>query len=131
MTLVIVILLGVIAYLTSRVVFLSNAYRSDLADLKAKLATLEKAWLRQAQAPLPTPTPPAKKEITQEQLNRAVERININTISKNGLQKIPTIGATCAQRIIDARPYQSLDQLDKLKGVKPAQRRLLKQHLTI
>ena len=46
--------------------------------------------------------------------------VNINTSSKEELQKIIGIGSVIAQRIIKARPFYSLNDLLEVKGIGPA-----------
>ena len=43
--------------------------------------------------------------------------ININTASQQDLEKLTGIGPVLAQRIIDARPFSSLDDLIKVSGI--------------
>ncbi|OGZ66510.1 MAG: hypothetical protein A3C50_00455 [Candidatus Staskawiczbacteria bacterium RIFCSPHIGHO2_02_FULL_43_16] len=47
----------------------------------------------------------------------AAERVDINTAPLGQLDEIVGIGPTLAQRIIDARPYSSIDDLLKVKGI--------------
>jgi competence protein ComEA len=135
MNFLILLLLGGIAFLLTRLQFLLTAQRDDLADLRQQISQLRSEIRLAAKAPAapaPAATPQKKPaSISEEQLQSATERININTISKNGLQKIPGVGAACAQRVIDARPYHNLAQLDALDGLTKAQRQQLKQHLTV
>jgi competence ComEA-like helix-hairpin-helix protein len=46
--------------------------------------------------------------------------ININTASPAQLDQLAGIGPVMAQRIIEARPFSSVDDLDKVKGIGPA-----------
>ncbi|MDD5638313.1 MAG: helix-hairpin-helix domain-containing protein, partial [Candidatus Pacebacteria bacterium] len=43
--------------------------------------------------------------------------IDINSASSEELQKIIGIGPVLSQRIIEGRPYNSLDDLIKVKGI--------------
>lgn len=135
MSLIVILLLLAIVFLLSRLQFLLKAQRDDLADLRQQVAYLRSEFRKPVAAvpaakAEPAPVPKAAG-ISDEQLKNATERININTISKNGLQKIPGVGATCAQRVIDARPYQNLAQLDAVAGLTKAQRQQLKLHLSV
>lgn len=49
----------------------------------------------------------------------ATEKIDINSASLADLDKLTGIGPTYAQRIIDGRPYSSVDDLDRVKGIGP------------
>ena len=48
------------------------------------------------------------------------EQININSATLSQLDELTGIGPTYAQRIIDNRPYSSVDDLDRVKGIGPA-----------
>ena len=48
------------------------------------------------------------------------EQININAATLSQLDELTGIGPTYAQRIIDARPFSSIDDLNRVKGIGPA-----------
>lgn len=50
----------------------------------------------------------------------AAEMVDINTASLAQLDTLTGIGPTYAQRIIDGRPYSSVDDLLRVKGIGPA-----------
>lgn len=47
----------------------------------------------------------------------AAEKVDINTASYEELQKIKWVGKVIAQRIIEARPFYSVDELVKVNGI--------------
>ena len=47
------------------------------------------------------------------------ERISINSASAGMLETLPRIGPAMAQRIIDARPFNTVDDLLDVKGIGP------------
>jgi competence protein ComEA len=47
----------------------------------------------------------------------AVHPINVNTASQAELEALPGIGPVIARRIIEGRPYRSVDDLEGVKGI--------------
>jgi competence protein ComEA len=43
--------------------------------------------------------------------------VNLNTATRAELESLPGIGAVLAGRILDARPFRSVDDLDRVKGI--------------
>lgn len=48
------------------------------------------------------------------------DKVDINTATLAQLDTLTGIGPVYAQRIIDGRPYSSVDELDRVKGIGPA-----------
>ena len=44
-------------------------------------------------------------------------RINVNTATLDELEALPGIGPVIARRIVEGRPYRSVDDLDRVKGI--------------
>src|SRR5471030_1459623 len=55
--------------------------------------------------------------------------VNINTATKADLEKLPGVGATTADAIIAARPYKTVDDLKKVKGIGEVKFKTLKPML--
>jgi len=68
------------------------------------------------------------------QINPAKDApVNINTASQEELEMIPGIGPEIARRIIAYRSqgqaFQTLEDLDKVKGIGPAKLQLIKDYI--
>lgn len=58
-------------------------------------------------------------------------KININTASSSELVELPGIGPAYAQRIIENRPYQSVEDLLKVPGIGPKTLEKIKDKITV
>lgn len=67
-----------------------------------------------ASTPTPTLAPTTQTIATEEP---KLLKIDINTASPPELQKLTSIGQLLAQRIIDARPFYSVDDLARVRGI--------------
>lgn len=63
--------------------------------------------------------------------NTSLGMININTASLSQLDTLPGIGGLTAQRIIDGRPYQRIDELVEKKIVKQSMFDKIKEKITV
>ncbi|MFC5850153.1 ComEA family DNA-binding protein [Deinococcus petrolearius] len=52
-------------------------------------------------------------------------RVNLNTATEEQLEALPRIGPALAARLVAARPYRSLADLDRVRGVGPSTLRVL------
>jgi competence protein ComEA len=47
----------------------------------------------------------------------APTKLDVNTASQTELENVPGIGPSIAERIIEARPFKSADDLQRVKGI--------------
>jgi competence protein ComEA len=76
------------------------------------------------------PTSPAHPSSTKPKLAPG-ETININTASLEELERLPEIGPTKAQAIIDGRPFAAPEDIMKVKGIKEKTFAKVKDHIVV
>ena len=69
------------------------------------------------QTPIITVSPP--EEDTEEKAQEEVKKVEINSAGKEDLELLSGIGPVYAERIIENRPFCSLDELIKVNGIGP------------
>ena len=82
------------------------------------------------------PASPAKPTATEKEKGTAVklapgQKVNINTASKEDLDKLFDIGPVKAQAIIDGRPYDKIEDVMKVKGIKGGTFEKIKDYITV
>ncbi|MDR6219545.1 MULTISPECIES: ComEA family DNA-binding protein [Deinococcus] len=85
-----------------------------------RVPTVTRAALPAATSPVPsTPEPPTYP--TTSSITPLISgRVNLNSASLEQLEALPKVGPALASRIVAGRPYRSLADLDRVKGVGPA-----------
>jgi competence protein ComEA len=86
----------------------------------------------------PEPTPAVeKKEVAPSKEAPAAtklapgEKVNINTAPKEDLDKLPGIGPVKAQAIIEGRPFEKIEDIMKVKGIKEGEFGKIKELITV
>jgi competence protein ComEA len=126
-----------IATLKEHVVVSSSAPTTPAEPPAAAEATPAKAATPKATKPKSEAVPKAamtkgtaKSKPTTKPLAPG-EKININTASKEELDRLPGIGPVYAQAIIDARPFKMIEDIMKVKGIKEVEFGKIKDMITI
>ena len=79
-----------------------------------------------------TKTQPTAEKTTKAAVKLAPgQKININTASKEQLDALPGIGPAKAQAIIDGRPYEKIEDIMKVKGIKQGVFNKIKDLITV
>ena len=74
----------------------------------------------------------AELERIQEEAGGILEnRLNVNHATRQELQLLKGIGPVLAKRIIEARPFDAVDQLTRVKGIGPATLKKLRGRIVV
>jgi competence protein ComEA len=90
-----------------------------IAAIRSKVHVGEKAGAKAKAKPAGTTEPKAKSE-----------KVNLNTAEAAELEDLPGIGPAHAKAIIEARPFKSVDDLERVKGLGKARIDALKDLVT-
>ncbi len=121
---------------TSKAIIEARPFKSvdDLVRVKglteAKIAELKDS-VKVVPPPAVTPAKKAEAKTAKKAALAPGQKINLNTASKEELDVLPGIGPAKAQAIIDARPFQSIEGLKKVKGIGEATFEKLKDMITV
>ncbi len=105
---------------------------ADLDNINLAAALQEHSHLH-----VPRKTDPASMVVAVRQttLPTPLPRININTASVQELDRLPKIGPTTAQQIVDYRsrngPFQKIEDIKNVKGIGPATFEQIKDWITV
>jgi competence ComEA-like helix-hairpin-helix protein len=79
------------------------------------------------------PPKPAKTETAAKGSEKAAveELVNLNTADKAAIENLPGVGSALADKIIAARPFKSVADLKKIKGIGQAKYNDLKKLVTL
>lgn len=90
-------------------------------------------------APAATPEAPKTSEAAPAKVVKGTKApqtaptapVDLNTADQKALEALPGIGPSLAKKIIEARPYQSVDDLSRVKGLSKAKIEALKGKVTV
>ena len=91
-------------------------------------------------APAAATAPEAKKTVEPAAARKGKEAkappaggtpVDLNTADQKAIEALPGVGPTLAKRIMEARPFQSLDDLSKVKGMTKTKVAALKDKVTV
>jgi competence protein ComEA len=77
------------------------------------------------------PTTSSSSTQPRDEKGRFVGRINLNTATQEELESLPEIGPVKAQAIIEARPFSSVEDVMRVKGIKEGTFEVIKDRITV
>jgi len=124
---------------TAQKIIAGRPYKTadDLTRAGVPAATVEKIKkLVTFSSPAPAPDAEQKKAATKATTKSAAPveatgKVDLNEAKTEELETLPGIGPARAREIIAARPYQSVDDLEKVKGLGKARIEELRKRVTV
>jgi competence ComEA-like helix-hairpin-helix protein len=105
-----------------------TAQSPSRSTVKAKSASIA----AKRSEPTATRTPQSALPPTKAMLKvQARQKVNINSAAKEKLEALPGIGPVKAQGIIDARPFKTVEEVMKVRGVKEGEFAKIKDVITV
>jgi len=77
------------------------------------------------------PTPTVQEARAETKLVEAEARIDLNTAGLDELTRLPGVGSVLAGRIVEARPYASVDDMRRVRGVGRSKLERLRELVTV
>jgi competence protein ComEA len=107
--------------------------KSRIDPIRSLVTTASPAPATAAPAPVVPRTATAKPAAAKPAAAKPAtgKRVNLNTAAKEELDALPGIGPVRAQAIIEARPFKSIEDIKKVKGIKDHEFSLIKDMITV
>jgi competence protein ComEA len=101
------------------------------AGVSAKVIDGIRALVTVGAAAAPAEKPKGKTAKTATPKPGAARLVNLNTAPKEDLDALPGIGPVKAQAIIDSRPFKTIEDVMKVKGIKEGEFSKIKDLITV
>lgn len=101
----------------------------DRINLALPVADGQHVYVPQQGEESPPISPPTESSSTTS--GQAKGKININTASQSEIETLPGIGPSRAQGIIEARPYESIEDIQQVPGIGEVTFQKLKDLITV
>ena len=113
-----------------------------IESLRGLVTTGPASAAAEAETGSPAATAPASEKVAAKSTARTPakkaaarlapgKKVNINNASREDLDALPGIGEVKSQAIIDARPFKTIEDIMKVKGIKEHEFSIIKDMITV